>query len=136
MADLVRLLREFILDCLRSPEQLRAENTILRHQLNVLRRKAPKRLKLSNGDRALFIWLYRLFPRVAGAITIIRPETVISWHRTGFTAWWRWKARNRGGRPKVDRELRDIIHRMCNENPLCGAPRIHGELLKLGFIVA
>jgi hypothetical protein len=126
----------FVLDCLRSPEQLRAENAVLRHQLNILRRKAHKRLKLSNSDRALFIWLYRLFPGVAGAVTIIRPETVISWHRAGFRAWWRWKSRDLGGRPKVDCELRDLIHRMCEENPLWGAPRIHGELLKLGFAVA
>jgi hypothetical protein len=88
MADLVRLLWEFVLDCLRSPEQLRAENTVLRHQLNVLRRKAPKRPRLSNGDKVLFMWLYRLFPAVAGAVTIIRPETVIGWHRAGFRAWW------------------------------------------------
>ena len=134
--DLVRLLWEFLLDFLCSPEQLRAENVALRHQLNVLRRKAPKRPKLSNSDRALFVWLYRTVPEVAGAITIIRPETVIGWHRAGFRAWWRRKSRNRGGRPKVDRELRDLIHRMCNENPLWGAPRIHGELLKLGFAVA
>ena len=136
MVDLVRLLWEFLLDCLRSPEQLRAENVALRHQLNVLRRKAPRRPKLSKSDRALFVWLYRTFPGVAGAITIIRPETVIGWHRAGFRAWWRRKSRNRGGRPKVGRELRDLIHRMCNENPLWGAPRIHGELLKLGFAVA
>ena len=136
MTGLVRLLWEFVLDCLRSPEQLKAQNAVLRHQLNILRRKTPKRPKLSGSDRMLFVWLYRLFPGVAGAVTIIRPETVIGWHRAGFRAWWRWKSRNRGGRPRVDRELRDLIHRMCNENPLWGAPRIHGELLKLGFTVA
>lgn len=136
MADLVRLLWGFVLDYLRSHEQVRAENAVLRHQLNVLRRKAPKRLRLSNSDRALFILLYRLFPAVASAVTIIRPETVIGWHRAGFRAWWRWKSRNKGGRPRVDRELRDLIGGMCNENPLWGAPRIHGELLKLGFAVA
>jgi hypothetical protein len=84
----------------------------------------------------LFVWLYWLFPGVADAITIVRPETIIGWHRAGFRAWWRWKSRNRRGRPKVNHELRDLIHRMCNENPLWGAPRIHGELLKLGFAVA
>jgi transposase InsO family protein len=136
MADLVRLLWEFVLDLLRSPEQLRAENAALRHQLNILRRKAPKRPNLSNWDRALFVWLYRIFPNITGALAIVRPETVISWHRAGFRAWWRWKSRNLGGRPKVDRELRDLIHRMCEENPHWGAPRIHGELLKLGFLVA
>jgi transposase InsO family protein len=136
MAILVRLVWEFVVNCLRSPEQLRAENTVLRHQLNVLRRKTPKRLKLPNSDRVLFVWLYQLFPGVADVITIIRPETVIGRHRAGFKAWWRWKSRNRGGRPKVDRELRDLVRRMCEENPLWGAPRIHGELLKLGFGVA
>jgi len=84
----------------------------------------------------LFVWLHRLFPSIAGAITIIRPETVIGWHRAGFRAWWRWKSRSPGGRPQVDRELRDLIRRMCKENRLWGAPRIHGELLKLGFTVA
>src|ERR1017187_2161823 len=136
MANLVRLLWGFFRDCLRSPEQLKAQNVVLRHQLNILRRQAPKRPKLSNGDRVLLVLLYRLFPNVAGPVTIIRPETVIAWHRAGFRAWWRWKSRNLGGRPMVDRELRDLIHRMCNENPLWGAPRIHGELLKLGFAVA
>jgi transposase InsO family protein len=80
--------------------------------------------------------MHRLFPSIASAITIVRPETVIGWHRAGFRAWWCRKSRNLGGRPPVDRELRDLIRRMCEENPLWGAPRIHGELLKLGFIVA
>jgi len=84
----------------------------------------------------LFVWLYRLFPGIANVITIVRPDTLIRWHRAGFRAWWRWKSRNFGGRPMVDRELRELIHRMCAENPLWGAPRIHGELLKLGFTVA
>ena len=78
----------------------------------------------------------RICPNIVGAVTIIRPETVIGWHRAEFRAWWRWKSRNLGGRPKIDREMRDLIHRMCAENPLWGAPPIHGELLKLGFTVA
>jgi hypothetical protein len=115
MADLVRLLWEFVLDCLRSPEQLKAQNAVLRHQLNILRRKTPKRPKLFGSDRMLLVWLYRLFPGIAGVVTIIRPETVIGGHRAGFRAWWRRKSRNRGGRPKVDRELRDLIHRIGND---------------------
>ena len=115
---------------------MKAEIVALRHQFNILKRKAPKRSRLSGSDRVLFVWLYRLFPSIADAVTIIRPETVIGWHRAGFRAWWRWKSRNLGGRPKVDAELRDLIVRMCRENPLWGAPRIHGELLKLGFAVA
>jgi len=136
MAGLIKLLWAFLEDCFRSPEQLRAENTVLRHQLNILQRKMPWRPSLSGVDRALFVWLYRLFPRVAATVTIIRPETVIGWHRAGFRTWWRWKSRNRGGRPKVDAELRDLIRRICQENPLWGAPRIHGEVLKLGFTIA
>ena len=102
----------------------------------MLRRKIPKRRQLSGSGKALFVWLYQLFPSIAGVLTIVQPETVIRWHQTGFRAWWRWKSRNRGGRPKVDQELRDLIRRMSEENPLWGAPRIHGELLKLGFTVA
>src|SRR5665213_1352463 len=136
MASLVRLLSAYVWSCFQSRERLKAENTVLRHQLNILQRKATARPQLSGSDRALFIWLCRLFPSIADAITIVRPETVIGWHRAGFCAWWRWKSRNSGGRPKVDRELRDLIRRMCEENPLWGAPRIHGELLKLGFAVA
>jgi HTH-like domain len=136
MVGLVNLLFGYVWSCFQSHERLKAEIVVLRHQLNILRRKASKRRHLSGSDRALFVWLYRLFPSIADAITIIRPETVIGWHRAGFRAWWRWKSRNLGGRPKVDRELRDLIRRMCEENRLWGAPRIHGELLKLGFTVA
>jgi hypothetical protein len=110
---------------------------ILRHQVNVLRRRNPKQLKTLTGtDRAVFVCLLRCCPAVASAITIIRPETVLRWHRMGFLIWWRWKSRNRGGRPRVDQELRALIRRMASENPLWGAPRIHGELMKLGFDVA
>ena len=136
MADIVKLLLAFVRDCFRSPEQLRAENAALRHQLNVLCRKTSKKPQLSGTDRVLFVWLYWAFPGILGAIRIVQPQTVIGWHRAAFRAWWRWKSRNRGGRPKINRELRDLIQRMCKENPLWAAPRIHGELLKLGFNVA
>jgi hypothetical protein len=136
MTGFVKLLWAFVRDCFRSQEQLKAENTALRHQLNVLQRKNLGRPKLSGADRALFVWLYRRFPGITSAIVIFRPETVIRWHREGFRTWWRWKSRNRGGRPKIDQELCDLIRRMCEENALWGAPRIHGELLKLGFDVA
>ena len=136
MVGLVNLVLGYVWSCFQSHERLKAEIVVLRHQLSILRRKAPKRPKLSGGDRALFVWLCRLFPGIADAITIVRPGTLIRWHRAGFRAWWRWKSRNLGGRPKVDRELRDLIRRMCEENPLWGAPRIHGELLKLGFTIA
>jgi hypothetical protein len=82
------------------------------------------------------VWLYRLFPAVLSAIVIVKPETVIRWHRRGFRAYWRWKSGRRGGRPKIDREIRRLIRQMSRENPLWGAPRIHGELLMLGIDVA
>ena len=136
MATFFRLLLGYMWDCFRSHERLKAEILILRHQLNILHRKAPKRLRLSGGDRALFVWLYRRFPDIGNATAIVRPETIIRWHRMGFRAWWRWKSHNPGGRPGIDQEPRDLVRRMCKENPLWGAPRIHGELLKLGFDVA
>src|SRR6201990_1187190 len=113
-----------------------AEIVLLRHQLNVLRRRFPSKPKLVVADRLLFVWLYRLFPAVLNAVTIIQPETVIRWHRTGFRLYWRWKSRPRGGRPKVPIEIRRLIREMSLTNRLWGAPRIHGELLKLGIEVA
>ena len=86
----------------KSRARLEGENLVLRHQLNVLRRKAPKRARLTNADRLLFVCLYRVFPSILDAVTIIKPETVIRWHRRGFRLYWRWKSRGRGGRPRVD----------------------------------
>ena len=102
----------------------------------MLRRKLRGRIMLSNGDRLFFVWLYRRFPSILRAILIIRPDTLVRWHRSGFRRYWRWKSRLRLGRPPVERELRTLIRQMSVENPLWGAPRIHGELLKLGFEVA
>jgi len=92
-------------------------------------------VRLWNIDRLILVWLYRCFPSVLTAITAVKPETVIRWHRRGFRAYWRWKSRRRGGRPKIDREIRDLIRQMSKE-PLWGAPRIHSELLMLGIEVA
>jgi transposase InsO family protein len=116
--------------------RLEAENVSLRRQLVILRRKVRGRVHLSNGDRLFFVQLYRWFPSVLNAITIIGPETVVLWHRAGFRWYWRWKSRSPGGRPQIDADLRALIQRMSVDNPLWGAPRIHGELLKLGFEVA
>ena len=121
---------------LKSKSRLEAENVALRQQLIVLRRKVQGRVRLTNNDRWFFIQLYRWFPSILHAITIIRPETLVRWHRAGFRCYWRWKSRSRGGRPKIETDLRALIRRMSMENPLWGAPRIHGELLKLGFEVA
>jgi hypothetical protein len=88
------------------------------------------------ADRAVFIWLYRRYPRILDAITIVRPDTVIRWHRMGVSAYWRWKSHSLGGRPRIGKEVRDLIRGMSLENPLWGATKIHGELLKLGIEVA
>jgi transposase InsO family protein len=120
----------------KSKSRLEAENAALRHQLVVLRRKVRGRVQLTNGDRLFLVQLYRWFPSVLRAITIIRPETLVRWHRSGFRRYWRWKSRSLGGRPQIAADLRALIRRMSAENPLWGAPRIHGELLKLGFEVA
>jgi transposase InsO family protein len=116
--------------------RLEAENAVLRHQLIVLRRRLHGRVRLTNHDRWFFILLYRWFPSILTVLTIIRPATLVRWHRAGFRCYWRWKSRQRGGRPHIEADLRALIRRMSIENPLWGAPRIHGELLKLGFEVA
>ena len=120
----------------KSKSRLEAENAALRRQLAVLRRMARGRVQLTGGDRLFLTQLYRWFPSVLRAITIIRPATVVRWHRTGFRQYWRWKSRCLGGRPQIDAGLRALIRRISLDNPLWGAPRIHGELLKLGFEVA
>src|ERR1700745_4131302 len=120
----------------KSKLRLEAENATLQHQLIVLKRRLPGRVRLTNHDRWFFIQLYRWFPSILKVLTIIRPETLVRWHRAGFRCYWRWKSRRRGGRPPIETELRVLIGRMSIENPLWGAPRIHGELLKLGFEVA
>jgi len=93
-------------------------------------------MRLCAVDRLLFVWLYRLCPGVLETMVIVRPETVLRWHRGGFRAYWRWKSRSRPGRPRVAREVRDLIRQMSMANRVWGAPRIHGELLKLGIGVA
>ena len=121
---------------LKSKSRLEAENAVLRLQLTVLRRKVRGRVLLASGDRLFLILLYRWFPLVLEAVTIIQPATLVRWHRDGFRRYWRWKSYPRGGRPPIEADLRALIRRMSFENPLWGAPRIHGELLKLGFAVA
>jgi hypothetical protein len=123
-------------DWFKSRRLLQAEILILRHQLNILQRRAPRRPYLSWADRALFVLSYRRCTHILRAITIVRPDTVVRWHRKGFAAYWRWKSRSPGGRPRIAQEVRDLIRRMSLENPLWGATKIHGELLKLGIDVA
>jgi hypothetical protein len=120
----------------KSKVRLEAENAVLRHQLMVLTRRLHGRVRLTNNDRWFFIQLYRWFPSILQVFTIARPETLVGWHRAGFRCHWRWKSRPQRGLPQIATELRGLIRQMSMENPLWGAPRIHGELLKLGFEVA
>ena len=132
MADVLKLIWWAVIGLFRSRASLEAEILTLRCELNVLRRKSSKRVAFSNFDRLIFVCLYQIAPRVVDALTIVEPETVIRWHRAGFRLFWRWKSRSRSGRPKVSLEIRQLIRDMSLANPLWGAPRIHGELLKLG----
>jgi transposase InsO family protein len=136
---MILVLRTFtiaIANLFKSRRRLEAENVFLRHQLNVALRRSPARLRLNGIDRVLLAWLVRLWPDLLESIQVVKPETVMRWHRAGFRAYWRWKSRRRAGRPKIERDLRDLITRMSRDNPLWGASRIHGELLMLGFQVA
>jgi len=122
---------------LRSRAAVELENLALRHQIGVLQRSAARRLKLTSGDRLFWICLSRFWRDWRSALAIVKPETVVAWHRAAFRVFWTWKVRRgKPGRPLISREVRDLIPKMCRENPLWGAPRIHGELLKLGFNIA
>ena len=121
---------------LRSHTGLLAENMALRHQLSVLQRTA-RRPRLKARDRIFWVWLSRIWTDWRSALVIVKPETVITWHRQGFKLYWRWKSRaGKPGRPRVDPEIRELIRRMSRENPLWGAPRIVDELALLGVHVA
>ena len=116
---------------------MQLEVIALRHQLDVLQRNQRTRVRLTRLDRTLWILLYRLWSGCRGAAAIVKPETVVRWHRKGICAYWTWKSRPRGrGRPPVPTDIRHLIRRMSRENPLWGAPRIHGELLKLGIEIS
>ena len=120
----------------KSDSRLEAENAALRYQVLVLRRQLRGRMRLTNLDRLFLVQLYRWYPSILRVLAIVQPETVVRWHRAGFRCYWRWKSRVRGGRPPISTELRALIRRMSVENVLWGAPRIQGELFKLGFTVA
>jgi transposase InsO family protein len=136
MLAILHALGMFIADLFKSRSRLEAENLLLRHQLNLALRQASSRPRLRGSDRALLVWMVRLWPSLLDVVQVVQPETILRWHRAGFRRFWRWKSRNRVGRPKIDRELCELIRRISMENPLWGASRIHGELLKLGFKVA
>src|SRR3984893_12415855 len=135
MRDVCSLVWLALIGLFRSRALLQAEILTLRHQLNVLRRKSPRRLGFTSIDRLVFAGLYRLAPGMRDALVIVKPETLIRWHRAGFRAYLRWKSRPRRGPPTTPVEIRQLIREMSLANPLWGAPRIHGELLKLGIDV-
>src|SRR2546430_91182 len=111
MLAVLRSLAMFIVDLFKSRRRLEAENLFLRHQLSIALRRAPPRLRLRGSDRALMVWLTRLWPSLLGAAQVVQPETILRWHRAGFAAVWRWKSRKRGGRPKIGRGLGEGIRR-------------------------
>ena len=135
MAAVLFLLVRIFHDSLRSQATLHIELLALRHQLQVLERSSRSRVRLTRLDRLLWVWLSRWWPNWRTVLVIVKPETVIAWHRQGFRLFWTWKSRHRTGRPGVPADVRALIRTMSSANPLWGAPRIHGELLKLGIDV-
>ena len=136
MLALLHLFGVLVANRFKSRRRLEIENLYLRHQLNIATRRTAHRLRLRRADRALLVWMTWLWPSLLGLSRVVQPDTILRWHRAGFRAYWRWKSRGRPGRPRITRELRELIRQMSKENPLWGAPRIHGELLKLGFEIA
>ena len=136
MLAILHLLGMFVVNLFRSRRRLEVENLFLRHQLNIALRRAPHHLRLHGSDRAVMVWMTQVWPSLLGLSRVVQPDTILRWHRAGFRAYWRWKSHGQPGRPKIEPELRELIRRMSKENPLWGAPRIHGELLKLGFEIA
>jgi transposase InsO family protein len=135
MLDLCRIFFWIVADLIRPRAALQAEILVLRQQIIILRRARPSRLSFLTVDKVVLGWACQLFPKACDALAIVRPETVVRWHGAGFRLFWRWKSRRRLGRPAVPTEIRQLIRAMSMANPLWGAPRIHGELLKLGIDV-
>ena len=135
MLDRLALMLRWLRAVCRLRSDLALENLALRQQLTVLSRRHP-RPRLTTGDRFFWVMLRRVWVKWTDPLIIVKPDTVVGWHRAGFRLYWRWKSRSRGGRPKVPIEIRHLIREMSLANRLWGAPRIHGELLKLGFEVA
>jgi transposase InsO family protein len=136
MIGILRALGWIIGSRFKSRERPEAENLALRYQVAVLQRSAPKRLSLRGSDRLLFVWHYLLWPGVLNTIAIVKPESVVRWHRHGFTTFWRWRSRAGPGWPRIPPDVRNLIRQVSLANPLWGARRIHGELLKVGIEVA
>src|SRR5260370_6800392 len=122
MIDFLELFVPILVSPFKTQARLEAEIVLLRHQVNVLHQRFPSKPRLSVADRLLFVWLYRLFPSALNAITIVRPETIIRWHRTGFRLYWRWKSRSRGGLPKVPIEIPALLPELNPAHRPCGPP--------------
>ena len=135
MLDLCRIIFWIVIDLIRPRAALEAEILVLRQQIIVLRRGRPSWVPFLAVDRMVLGWVCQLFPKAREALAIVRPDTVVRWHRAGFRCYWRWKSRRRQGRPGVPAEIQQLIRQMSVANPLWGAPRIHGELLRLGIDV-
>src|SRR5262245_60248498 len=125
MLDLCWVIFKTVVDLFRPRAALEAEMLVLRQQIVVLRRGKAGRLPFSAVDRVLLGWVCYLFPKARGALAIVRPDTVVRWHRAGFQCYWRFKSRRRRGHPGVPAEIRQLIQEMSLANPLWGAPRIH-----------
>ena len=119
MIGLLLFVLAILASAIKSKTRLEAENAVLRHQLIVLTRKLGGRVRLTNSDRWFFIRMYRWCPSILQVLTIIRPETLVGWHRAGFRRYWRWKSRSLGGRPQIETKLRALIRQMSMENPVC-----------------
>jgi hypothetical protein len=122
MPATIHLLATFIADLFKSPRRLEVENLFLRHQLNIALRGAPYRPRLRGSDRALLVWMTWLWPSLLGLSRVVEPDTILRWHRAGFRAYWRWKSRGRPGRPRVSRELRELIQTDEQGEPIVGRP--------------
>ena len=128
MLAILQPLGSFVAGLFKSRRRLEAENLFLRHQLNIALRRAPShRSWISRCDLALLVWMTWLWPSLIDVSRMVQPATILRWHRAGFRAYWRWKSRSRAGRPRVSRELRELICRMSKENPLWGAPAFMGS---------
>ena len=135
MAEFILSILAAVRVFLRSRSDIAPEVLALRQQIAVLKRKRL-RPHLSATDRLFWTLLRGVWSGWADVLVIVKPETVVGWHRTGFRLYWRWRSCLRGGRPKIPEEIRVLIRRLAEENPDWGAPKIHGEILKLGFVVA
>ena len=136
MLDVLRSIIWYLLRRLLARSPAEVDIVALRHQVAVLQRQSRHRPKLTRWDRLLFAALYRVQPDVLRSISIVRPETVVRWHRAGFRLYWKHKSRGKAGRPLVSREVRALIREISISNPLWGAPRVHGKLLKIGIDVS